>query len=142
MTVINQFRLFLGVCLLCASFLICFGREPAASGYIGATQTKSTTAQRKRPPKKTKKPKPPTELDKLRDEYINTTKELKASLERLLALYEASLKKAEDRYQQSEKLFKDGLISKNQLEENESAIKAETDKVAGVKQKIAGADVT
>ena len=142
MTLIRQLRALLFVCLLCASFLICFGREPAASGHNGSTQTKSTVAQGKRQAKKTQKPqaKPPTELDKLRDEYIKTTKELKASLERLLALYETGESKAEARYAQSQKLFEAGLISKNQLAESELAITAEKNKVAGVKQQIAGAD--
>ena len=141
MTLINQLRA-LGVCLLCATFLLCFGRESAASGYSGATQTKFTVAQRKRPAKQAQKSKaqPPTELNKLRDEYIKTTKELKASLEKLLALYEASQSKAEARYAQSQKLFQAGLISRNQLEESERAITTEKDKVNGVKQQIAGAD--
>jgi len=140
MTLINH-RVLLFVCLLCPLFTICFGRERAASGHDVSAQTKSTVKQRK-PAKKTQKPKqkPPTELDKLRDEYIKTTKELKASLEKLLALYEASESKAEARYAQSQKLFKDGLISKNQLEDNERAITVEKDKVSGVKQQIASAD--
>jgi len=109
MTLINH-RVLLFVCLLCPLFTICFGRERAASGHDVSAQTKSTVKQRK-PAKKTQKPKqkPPTELDKLRDEYIKTTKELKASLEKLLALYEASESKAEARYAQSQKLFKDGI---------------------------------
>jgi hypothetical protein len=121
----------------------CSGTESlvVASGYTGAAQTKSTARQRK-PAKKTQKPKqqPLTELDKLRDEYIKTTKELKASLEKLLALYEASESKAEARYAQSQKLFEAGLISKNQLAESELAITAEKNKVASVKQQIASAD--
>src|SRR5512141_2378910 len=141
MSLINQLRVLWCVCLWCAMVLSCFGRESTAGGQ---TQTKPTVAaQRKRTAKQTQKPKvqPPTELNKLRDEYITTTKELKASLEKLLALYEASLSKAEARYAQSQKLFQAGLISKNQLEENERAITTEKDKVAGVKQQIAGADV-
>lgn len=143
MIFINRLRVHLCVCVLCTTALLCFDRESVASGHSGSTQTKSTVAQRKRPAKKTKNPKqqPPSELDKLRDEYIKTTKELKASLEKLLALYEASRSKAETRYAQSQQLFKDGLISKNQLEENERAITTEKDRVAGVKQQIAGADI-
>lgn len=143
MTLINH-RVLLFVCLLGATALSCFGRESIASGHTGSTQTKSTVAQRKRPANKTQKPKPqpPTELDKLRNEYINTTKELKASLEKLLALYEANANKAEARYSQSQKLFEAGLISKNQLEESERAITTEKNKVTGVQQQIASADTT
>jgi hypothetical protein len=142
MTLINH-RVLLFVCLLGATAFSCICRESVASGHTGSTQAKSTVARRKRPANKTQKPKqqPPSELDKLRDEYIKTTKELKTSLEKLLALYEGSEKKAEARYTQSQKLFKDGLISKNQLEENERTITAEKNKVSGVKQQIAEADV-
>src|SRR5882672_3865975 len=141
MLLISRLRFLSYVCLLCTTTLLCFGPESLASGHDVSAQTKSTVKQQK-PAKKTQKPKrqPPTELDKLRDEYIKTTKELKASLEKLLALYEASQSKAEARYAQSQKLFKDGLISKNQLEDNERAITAEKDKVSGVKQQIASAD--
>jgi hypothetical protein len=142
MTLINQLRVLLCVGLLCAMALLCFGPESAASRHDGSAQTKSTAKQRKRPSKKTQKPKaqPPTELDKLRDDYIKTTKEYKASLQKLLGLYEASQSKAEARYAQSQQLFKDGLISKNQLEENERAITIGKEKVSGVKQQIASAD--
>ena len=92
-------------------------------------------------PAKSAAAQPVTELNKLRDDYVKTAKELKASLEKLLTLYEASEKKAEARYAQSQQLFKDGLISKNQLEDNELAITAEKNKVASVKQQIAQADV-
>jgi hypothetical protein len=92
------------------------------------------------PPRAKASAPPATEIGKLRDSYITTTKELKASLEKLLALYETSLKKAEARHTQSEQLFKDGLISRAQLEDSESAITAEKNKVSGVKQQIAGAD--
>ena len=58
-----------------------------------------TLAQKKKPKPSPAKPKPPVEepqsdLAKLRDQYVKTTKEYKASLERLLALYQNSLKKA------------------------------------------------
>jgi hypothetical protein len=133
MSYLNKHRL---ACLFCLLSVV-------TAFYINRVEVNArvVVAQRK-PAKKAQKPKPqpPTELDKLRDEYIKTTKELKASLEKLLALYEGSEKKAEDRYTQSQKLFKDGLISKNQLEDNERAITAEKNKVSGVKQQIASAD--
>jgi hypothetical protein len=131
----NQFRAFVCVCLLCAPVLLCLGRVSA--------QTKATAAQRRSAPKQTQKPKapPPTELNKLRDDYIQTTKELKASLEKLLALYEGGQTKAETRQALSRQLFKDGLISKNQLGDSELAVTAARNKVTGVKQQIAEADV-
>jgi hypothetical protein len=158
MSYLNKQRLAFLLGLVPALAVFCCGAQPFAlargsdaqrtlasghyrSRFPNSSHTKAPPAQKKRTVK-TQKPKgkPPTELNKLRDQYIQTTKELKASLEKLLALYEASQKKAEDRYAQSEKLFKDGLISKNQLEEYELAVTSEKNKVAGVKQQIAGAE--
>ena len=101
-----------------------------------------TGAQRKRPAK----PKPQIqsqaadELKKLSDQYLNTTKEYKASLEKLLGLYHASEQKAEARLAQSQELFKAGLVSKRQIEESEQAVAVEKGRVAEVKQQIANAD--
>lgn len=81
-----------------------------------------------------------TELGKLREQYISTTKEYKASLEKLLALYEQSRKKAEDRHEKSEKLFADGLMSRRDLEESQRLVADEQLKVSTVKQQMAGAD--
>jgi len=83
-----------------------------------------------------------TELAKLREQYISTTKDYKASLEKLLALYEESLKKANERQDKSEKLFAEGLMSKRDLEETQRLVADEKLKVSTVQQQIAGADTT
>jgi len=62
-------------------------------------------AQRKRParparPARQTAVQPPSELETLRDSYIKATKEYKASLEKLLALYQASEARAEQRLAQ------------------------------------------
>jgi hypothetical protein len=81
-----------------------------------------------------------TELAKLKDDYLKSTKELKASLQRLLALYEASERKAEARFVQSKELFKEALITRTQLDENERAIEVEKAKVEGVRKQISDVD--
>lgn len=83
---------------------------------------------------------PASELTQLRDSYIKTTKEYKASLEKLLALYKASEAKAEQRLAQSQALYQDGLVSRIELEGIERAVTVEKQKVSGVEQQIAGAD--
>lgn len=100
------------------------------------------TAQKKKPPSKPKPVQPSTqsELDKLRQQYIETTNEYKASLEKLRELYIASARKAEDRLAKSKDLFKDGLISKKQVEEGEQALEAERLKISGVDQQLKTAD--
>ncbi len=129
MTCTHYFRLLLLFCFLCVS-------------AFWFSETSAAAAQRKRPVKpapKTTAP-PASDLTQLRDSYIKTTKEYKASLQKLLALYEASEHKAEQRLAQSKDLYKDGLLSKKQVEESERAVGVEKEKVSGVVQQIASAD--
>jgi hypothetical protein len=129
MTCAHYLRLVLLFCFLCV---------PAFFG----SETSALAAQKKRTAKPTPKAQaPPTdELTRLRDEYIKSTKEYKASLQKLLALYEASEHKAEQRLTQTKELYKDGLISRKQVEESEHAVAVEKEKVSGVEQQIATAD--
>ena len=83
---------------------------------------------------------PATELSRLRDEYIKTTREYKASLQKLLALYEDSVKKAEQRRDQANKLLAAGLVAKRDVEQSERAVSDANLKVTGVQQQIATAD--
>jgi Outer membrane efflux protein len=115
------------LCLFIAIVILCAGPLCA--------QKKSTT--------KTKKPTPPapqSELQQLRDRYVATTKEYKASLQKLLTLYEGSLKKAEQRHENSQKLFEQGLLSKRDLDASERVVTDEKLKISTVEQQIAGAD--
>jgi len=101
----------------------------------------SALAQKKTQTKKQSTPAPViSETEKLRQQYVETTKEYKASLERLLALYKTSVKKAEDRRDKSNALFKDGLISRTQFEEVEQALASEKLKVSSVEQQMKDAD--
>src|SRR6185369_1953113 len=99
------------------------------------------SAQRKRPAKQRAKPveQPVSDLTKLRDQYIKTTKEYKASLEKLLELYRGSLKKAEARRDQLQKLLTDGLISKREFDQSEDVVTYARLKVSGVENQLAGA---
>jgi hypothetical protein len=81
-----------------------------------------------------------TELAKLREQYVQATKDYKASLEKLLALYEPEVKKAEDKLALSQKLLAEGLIAKAQVTENENALAAAKAKVAETKRQMSGAD--
>src|SRR5438094_317426 len=82
-------------------------------------------AQRKKtspPPAKTPAAQQIDELSKLHDEYIKATKDYKASLQKLLALYQASVKKAEQKRDQTQKLFAAGLIARVDVEQAELAV--------------------
>src|SRR6266852_1514666 len=99
-------------------------------------------AQKKTPaqPRKSAQAQPANNLAKLRDEYIKATKDYKASSQKLLTLYQDSLRKAEQRRDQTEKLFAEGLISKRDVEQAERAVTDANLKVIGVEQQIATAD--
>jgi outer membrane efflux protein len=109
---------------------------------IGILCAAPVCAQKKSTAPRTKAAQTPkqTELQQLRDRYLATTKEYKASLQKLLTLYEDSLKKAEQRHENSEKLFEQGLLSKRDLEESERIVADAKLKISTVEQQIAGAD--
>ena len=96
-------------------------------------------AQRKSKKKPAPAP-PPTELTKLRDEYIKATNEYKTSLGKLLPYYENDVKKAEEKLEQSKKLLAEGLIPKTQLEEYERALAVAKQKVAETNRSMTSAD--
>ncbi|HEY4423285.1 MAG TPA: hypothetical protein VGN10_03710 [Pyrinomonadaceae bacterium] len=96
-------------------------------------------AQRKSK-KKPASAQPPTELTKLREEYIKATNEYKASLGKLLPYYENDVKKAEEKLEQSKKLLAEGLIPKTQLEEYERALAVAKQKVAETNRSMTSAD--
>ena len=103
-------------------------------------------AQKKRTPKTapkaTKKTpeKPVSELDRLRDEYINATKDYKASLEKLLPLYEKQMREAQERAAASKKLYEDGLISRTEVEKTDRAVLEAKIKIDDVHKQMEGAD--
>jgi hypothetical protein len=104
----------------------------------------NAVAQRKRktstPPAKTGPAQSQDELSKLRDEYVKSTREYKASLQKLLALYEDAVKKAEQKRDQAQKLFADGLMSKRDEEQTEIAVSSAGLRVSEVQQQIKTAD--
>jgi hypothetical protein len=96
------------------------------------------SAQRKT--KKKTAPAPQTELAKLREEFINATKDYKTSLEKLLAIYEGNVTKAEEKLEVAKKLLAEGLIARSQLEENERGLAIAKEKVSETKRQMSGAD--
>jgi outer membrane efflux protein len=115
-------RLLLSFLLLLAPVTTAAQKKPAGS-KSAANQTK-----------------PVNELAKLREEFVRATKDYKANLEKLLAILEKNVRKAEDRLTQSRELFAQGLISKNDFAASERAVAEAKDKVREVNQRIASAD--
>jgi hypothetical protein len=80
------------------------------------------------------------ELTKLREEFISATRDYKNSLEKLLAIYDGNVRKAEEKLTMSRKLYDEGLIARQQLEEHERAVAGEKDKVAEARRQMENAD--
>jgi hypothetical protein len=97
-------------------------------------------AQKKSRPKAPAKPKPVDEHAKLREQFIAATNDYKSSLEKLQAIYARNVKQVEDKLAVSRKLLEEGLVSRNQVEENERAVASERDKLAETQRQMAGAD--
>ena len=95
-------------------------------------------AQRKT--RKKPAPAPPSELSKLREEFIKASNEYKDSLGKLLPFYESNVKKAEEKLELSKKLLAEGLIPRAQVEENERALALAKEKVAETNRQIASAE--
>src|SRR5678815_4146398 len=94
----------------------------------------------KKPVTKKAEPAPVTELAKLRDEYVKATRDYKASLEKLLAIYEDNVTKAEAELAKVRKLFEEGLVAKAQVEEQERLVGGQKDKVTETRRQMASAD--
>ena len=94
----------------------------------------------KKTKKKPAKPAQVTELAKLREQYVQATKEYKASLEKLVTFYEADVKKAEDKLALSQKLLAEGLIAKAQVQDNERTLAAAKATVAETRRQMSTAD--
>lgn len=107
-------------------------------GGAGLFSVSAAAGQTKK--SKSKPAKPVTELAKLQEEFINATKEYKLNLGRLLNIYEREVIKAQERVTQSQALFAQGLISKNQLAASETALSGAIDKVAETSRLMANAD--
>jgi len=97
-------------------------------------------AQRRTKKKPAPKEAPKSELTKLREEYVKATNDYKASLEKLLAIYEANVKKAEEKVTVSKKLLAEGLIARTQVEENEHALALEKQKLEETRRQMTNAD--
>lgn len=87
-----------------------------------------------------KSTKPVDELARLRQEFINSTNDYKANLERLRASYEKDVVRAEEKLVKSKELFDAGLISRSTVEADEADVAGKKEKVAEVDRRMTTAD--
>lgn len=121
-------RHLISVSLLTLSLLV-------SSGTVGA---------QKKSKKKPRAPKPAagqtSELAKLREQYVQATNEVKASLDKLIVFYEADVKRAEEKLAVSQKLYAEQLIPKKDVDENQHALEAAKAKVTETRRQMSTAD--
>ena len=108
--------------------------------FLVATLVSFDVSAQRKSKKKSAPAQPPSELTKLRDEFVKATNEYKASLGKLLPFYENELKKAEEKLEVSKKLLAEGLIPKTQLEEYERAVAVAKQKIAETNRSMTSAD--
>lgn len=113
-------------------------RIALAAVLISVTVVPPVSAQRKK--KQKPAPVPVNELTKLRDEYISKTNEYKSSLEKLIAIYETNVTKAEKELTKSKKLLDEGLISKVEFAKYESKLESERANLNTARRQMTGAD--
>ncbi|MEP6741695.1 MAG: hypothetical protein ABJB61_04280 [bacterium] len=104
--------------------------------------TATVSAQKKPRPAKQKaiQSRPANELARLREEFIKATNDYQALLKKQLPGRERNVKRAQDQLTKLSQLFAEGLISRNELEASERALREAKDKVIEINQAIASAD--
>ena len=107
--------------------------------FVAVISGGNVSAQKKSK-KKTPAPAPVSELAKLREQYVQATNDYKAGLERLVPLYEAEVKRAEDKLAVSQRLLAEGLIARAQVQENERVLAEAKQKVAETRRQMITAD--
>ena len=123
---------------------VCFALSvcPAESRAPQRARRPAAGARKGSVPAKGKEPEAPeSELARLRARLLEATREVKASLARQLDLYEAEVKKADERVAKTAELYRAGLVSKRELEGDEARAEAARAKVASVEGQMKSADV-
>lgn len=79
-------------------------------------------------------------LGNLRLEFLQSTRDYKASLSRLIQVYESNIRQAEENLALTKKLYADGLVLESQLKEAARDVERARDKVIETRKQIVAAD--
>jgi hypothetical protein len=82
-----------------------------------------------------------SEATRARTQLAEATREYRANLEKLVAIYEADAKQAEGRLQKLKELCAQGLITRRELETSEDAAARASDKVVEARAQLKGAEM-
>lgn len=75
-------------------------------------------------------------INTVHSQYVNTEEEYKASLRKLLTLYEVEAEKAKKRLSELESLYKKGLITRRMLEEQQKTVDENQNRIEDIKRQI------
>ena len=84
----------------------------------------------------------PDSLKEFREHFIKTSEDYKASLQKLLVLYEDDVKKLTEHSAEWKELYAEGLISRREYETKTGGITEAQDKVDEVRKQIMTAEIT
>jgi hypothetical protein len=82
-----------------------------------------------------------SEATRFRTQLAEATREYKSNLEKLVTIYEADAKQAEDRLQKLKELYAQGLITHREIETSEDAAARARDKVAEARTQSKSAEL-
>jgi hypothetical protein len=117
---------------------VLFGGAPAAQAR---QKSRASRAKKGAAAQKKEEAQPVSEVARLREQLVQATKDYKTSLEQLLTHYEANVKRADERLAKTRELFKEGLVAKRALDDDEQAVKTALAEVAKVQGQLKNADV-
>lgn len=128
------------VCCAAATLALAFSfaNAPASARQRtrrGARGEKASTAKQSKAGAE-----PESELARLRAQLVQATKDYKESVGKLLALYEAEVRRADERAAKTKELYDAGLVSTRELEKEQDAAAAARAKVAGLQSQLKSAD--
>jgi multidrug resistance efflux pump len=82
-----------------------------------------------------------SELQRLKEELIQATKDYKESLNQLLTHYEENVARSRERLKKTKELYEEALIGKRALDDDTAAVAQAEDDVQKIKKQLADADV-
>ena len=105
-----------------------------------SSQKRASQSSQKRPSTSAEIQTAKSELSRLRDEYIQATKDVKASLLKLVTIYEDNVKTGEEKVATAKRLYQEGLLDATQVEENERLLALERTKIEETRRQIENVD--
>jgi soluble lytic murein transglycosylase-like protein len=83
-----------------------------------------------------------TSPEQFRQDFIKAAEEYKASLQALVVSYEGSVKALDEKHAKLQELFRDGIISKREMDASEQVVAETRAKVEGARKELAAAETT